>query len=244
MSRTVEYMATADAYDRWAEVYDTDSNFLQKLDDREMNQWLVPELSKLLRDKSDKQADTLKLLDLGCGTGRNTLKLVSAFPTAEIVGLELSSKMLEIANERCGSGKKIVFQTYDLLKDSVPEEALNCDAVISTLVLEHVPIKDFLTRALEACKPGSYLVVTNMHSDMGAISQAGFVCPNTGVKIRPTSYSHTTSDFVTAAKECGFRLVSELKEQGVTEKDTHELGPRSGKWVGVTVWFGCILQRT
>jgi SAM-dependent methyltransferase len=47
-------------------------------------------------DRSD-----VRILDAGCGTGVGTEYLIALNPTANIVGIDLSEKALEIARERC-----------------------------------------------------------------------------------------------------------------------------------------------
>ncbi|KAL3491788.1 S-adenosyl-L-methionine-dependent methyltransferase [Aspergillus germanicus] len=247
----VEYIETVDAYNRWAEVYDTDGNFLQALDTIEMHN-LLPYF--LARVQSEFAAEkTLKLVDLGCGTGRNTLQLARlAQAGAQITGVDASPGMLAVAKatvEAEGKGQ-VTLGEYDLLSPDAPipaslQDGVLAAGVISTLVLEHIPLDLFFSGAAKLVRPGGYFLVTNMHADMGAISQAGFVDEKTGTKIRPTSYAHTTGDVVAAAEKVGFEVVGleENGEVGVRERKVQEgmveaLGVRGRKWVGVTVWFG------
>jgi len=245
----VRYLETTEAYDLWSEVYDTDGNFLQALDTIEMRTLLPKFLSLLSMPR------TWKLVDVGCGTGRNTLQLLrlrSAGST--VVGLEPSAKMLDIARQRCTTELnvddpstepiRVHFEKYDLLKNhDTPPIALNADGIISTLVLEHVPIKTFFGAASKMLKPGGILLVTNMHSEMGGISQAGFMDPKTGEKVRPTSYAHRIEDVVSGAEGQGFRVASEVLERSVDERLSNDLGPRARKWIGVKVWFGICFRK-
>ncbi|KAJ0426648.1 hypothetical protein BJY00DRAFT_307479 [Aspergillus carlsbadensis] len=247
----IEYIETVDAYNKWAEVYDTDGNFLQALDTIEMRN-LLPYF--LTRVQSDFAAEnTLKLVDLGCGTGRNTLQLARLAPTeAQIAGLDASPGMLAVAKatvEAEGTGQ-VTLGEYDLLSPDAPipaslQDSVLAAGIISTLVLEHIPVDLFFSGAARLIRPGGYFLVTNMHAEMGAISQAGFVDEKTGTKIRPTSYAHTVGDVVAAAERAGFEIVAlddhgemGARERMVSEGIVEALGVRGRKWVGVTVWFG------
>ncbi|OJD16430.1 hypothetical protein AJ78_03417 [Emergomyces pasteurianus Ep9510] len=280
--REVKYVDTIDAYDQWAEVYDTDGNFLQALDTLEM-QSLLPKFLSLL-DISNNTAG-LKIIDLGCGTGRNTIPLIRAATcTATIVGLEPSRKMLQIARERVARylasvaaapapatkegenltagivaaieqqqqqqqvqlhDSRVSLHLYNLLDygsaegEGTPGSVIeNADGVISTLVMEHVPLDKFFGAVGGMLKKSGVLLVTNMHSEMGSISQAGFVDPKTGVKIRPTSYAHTVAEMVEAAEDAGFEVVGHIKEVKVDEDLAAKLGRRAEKWIGVQAWYG------
>ena len=244
----IQYLETTAAYDLWSEVYDTDGNFLQALDNLEMHTLLPRFLSKIATPQP------WKLVDMGCGTGRTTLKLLH-LPGSTIVGLDASPKMLDIAKGRVEEEMKtqtpnqkaalVEFGVHDLLRDTeMPTSAMNADAMIATLVLEHVPIETFFAAASRILKPGGTFLVTNMHSEMGGISQAGFVDPKTGVKIRPQSYAHPVEDVVKGAEKHGFELVGEPLERAVDERTSEALGPRAKKWIGVTVWFGMCFCKT
>ena len=239
--KSVRYLDTITAYDLWSEVYDTDGNFLQALDTVEMRT-LLPDLIRSISTPRP-----WKIVDIGCGTGRNTMSLLP-IAGATVIGVDASRKMLEVAKTRARTtllslpapkkAAEVHFDLFDLLHDhSAPATASGADAAISTLVLEHIPIHVFFAAATNILQPGGLLLVTNMHSAMGAVSQAGFVDPKTGNKIRPTSYSHQVEDVVDGARRCGLDLVGNVQERAVDEHLAEALGPRAKKWIGVTVWF-------
>ncbi|KAK4941546.1 hypothetical protein LTR10_018565 [Elasticomyces elasticus] len=240
---TVRYMSTSQAYDLWASVYDTDGNFLQALDTIEMKS-LMPRMLALL--ETSQPPRPWKLVDLGCGTGRNTAALLGV-EGADVVGLDVSPGMLQVAKQRLemiGSQNQLKLEVFDMIEEAQPPEScLNADAVVSTLVLEHIPAGTFFNHVSTILKPGGILLLTNMHSEMGSISQAGFVDPKTGEKIRPTSYSHTLAEVEAEAAKCGLHVVDRVEERVVDQSMVPLLGERSGKWVGITVWFGGIFRK-
>ncbi|EEH36191.2 methyltransferase small domain-containing protein [Paracoccidioides lutzii Pb01] len=280
--RKIKYMNTIDAYDQWAKasafylVYDTDGNFLQALDTLQMQSLLPKFISLLPKINSNTTTSAPKLIDLGCGTGRNTIPLLRAAPTdATIIGLDPSSKMLQIAQDKVSAylarvadippagvvdkqrdagpedEGRVSFQIFNLLDFNCAAEGAggvtgpaDSDGVISTLVVEHVPVDKFFRAAAGMLKRGGVLLVTNMHSEMGRISQAGFVDPVTGVKIRPTSFAHTVAEIVEAAERVGFEVEGDIKEVRVNEELAGRLGPRAQKWIDVQVWYGgCFRKR-
>ena len=244
----VRFLDPTIAYDLWSEIYDTDGNFLQALDTIEMRTLLPKMLSQI------SSAPPWKILDLGCGTGRNMTRLLDV-PGSMLVGLDASPKMLEIARRRIDehtaqtSGASEVAQEaqlelYNLLgSDHIPSCALNADAIISTLVLEHVPLSNFFEKVSDLLKPDGLALVTNMHSDMGAISQAGFVEPKTGEKVRTQSFAHRLDDVIAEAQVQGFDVIGEILERAVDKDMSEVLGVRARKWIGVTVWFGVCFRK-
>ena len=174
---------------------------------------------------------------------------------ATIICLDASPKMLEIARRRLdermtalddASTKAMTFEAivYDMLSSGpLPPSALDADALITTLVLEHIPLFEFFRTLSQILKPGGFALVTNMHSEMGAISQAGFVDPETGEKVRPKSYSHRLEDVIAEASRQEFQVVGAVKERAMDEEMAEMLGERAKKWIGVTVWFGVCFRK-
>ncbi|KAJ5833850.1 hypothetical protein N7474_002161 [Penicillium riverlandense] len=274
-SQKIEYLDTVEAYDKWAPVYDTDGNFLLRLDSIEMR-LLLPRF--LARVRARFETDASPLVDLGCGTGRNTIQLLDALSVQDnnngfapaVFGVDASPKMLDVARSAIDASiaaktgqqtqsTEISLAIFDLLdsassRPQLPSSLRDGGAVgvISTLVLEHIPAKIFFEAASSIMKSGAYLLVTNMHAEMGMRSQAGFTDPATGVKIRPTSYCHSIPEVLAAADEAGFQvedLVGQGGDGGVLVRNVHErlgdlLGVRAKKWIGVKVWFGvCFSKR-
>lgn len=64
-------LPTVEFYDVWSSTYDFDGNVLQMVDDRVFQQLAEP----LLDSNIENQTETNVVCDLGCGTGRNTLKV-------------------------------------------------------------------------------------------------------------------------------------------------------------------------
>lgn len=238
------------------QVYDTDGNILQAIDDHMLPLLITSAFS------SNTNQSSFEITELGCGTGRNTAKLItpgflpSQVARLKINALDLSKGMLKIADERCseieGANMHYVdFQQFDALQPEKYKhviEALSgtADMVISTLVLEHLPVDIFFSIVKKFLGPGGILLMTNMHSEMGGISQAGFVDEKTGEKIQGTSYAHTIQEVLQEARNHGFELIGEMLERGIEESDiaSKVVGQRGRKWVGVKVWFGGVLRRS
>jgi len=238
----------------YKQVYDTDGNILQSIDDL-MLPSLLAQVSALLRSKP------ITVTEVGCGTGRNTLKLLAPSQLPQITtlaALDLSPAMLAVAKQRCEDHLKansnslqaapqIEFHEFDALNtDLSPEiKALEgkTDLVLSTLVLEHLPLDTFFRTVKMFLKPGGYVLLTNMHADMGRISQAGFVDEGTGEKIRGLSYAHEISEVVEEGTRWGFEVVGEVDERAIESADVGTVvGDRGKKWVGVNVWFGFVMR--
>jgi len=227
-----------------------DGNILQAVDDIEM-----PQLLKQFFDHMPRNSKA-KVTELGSGTGRNTTKLLQpAFVDLlqEVHGLDLSDEMLQIARNRCddvvgakqhGSDSiKPVFNVFDALAGQAPPvEAKDADGVISTLVLEHLPINIFFETIRKLLKKGGYLLLTNMHEEMGKRSQAGFLDVETGKKVQGESFVYSIEEMVQEAERQGFKLDGDVKEQDIDQNNIELVGERGHKWLGCKVWFGCILR--
>ena len=252
------------------QVYDTDGNFLQRLDTIEMRTLLpqfIDRVSKRFQPsppETETKAIRPSLVDLGCGTGRNTIQLLSTLNIANkatsfsVIGLDASRGMLDVARTAIREyAMKTATQTDvelgildllqpDLSKTQLPSSLNGPGAVgvISTLVLEHIPLERFFAAAAGIMRSGAYLLVTNMHAEMGMRSQAGFT-DERGVKVRPTSYCHAVPDVLDAAVQAGFEVeeVVGAGADGVVVRFWGR-GRRSGLGLGFGLGFVLLRGKT
>lgn len=272
----IRNIPTIDAYNQWADVYDTDGNILQAIDDYELKSFLAEFITLVASCKGESEGKgdiTVEVIDFGCGTGRNTVKLIHApWPAGSrvrILGIDASKNMLQLAKSKVEDMKfpeqveKVEFLVRDFLDPlnaggspvSLPSDHEHlgegegrCDALISTLVLEHFPLSSFFLALGSLLRIGGVALVTNMHPDMGSMSQAGFVWEDeegNRVKVRGRSWVHGTQETIGAAKKHRFEVVGEVRECAVTEEMVRNgvVGKRGRKWVGVKVWYGLILRK-
>ncbi|BAZ13786.1 type 12 methyltransferase [Calothrix sp. NIES-4071] len=86
-----------------------------------------------------------KILELGCGTGELTLKMLKRCPDAEIIAVDYSPRMINFAREKVElagyqqrwSGKEVDFGEWAIHPDKFRIGA-NFDACISSLAIHHL----------------------------------------------------------------------------------------------------------
>ena len=216
------------------QVYDHDGNILQLQDDEAFDATVPGLLST--RPPS-------RILDLGCGTGRNTAKLYRSLPeeATEIVAMDVSEGMMSKAKARIAAEPqrdvKTTWVLHDIGADSrIPQEARGVDAVVCTLVLEHLELDVFFAAVKGALNKGGWMYLTNMHPEQGLSTRAGFVAKEgeQEVKIQGVSYNHSIESILEAAGEVGLRLLGEVEERGVDDAEhAQKLGKRADKWIGI-----------
>jgi tRNA (cmo5U34)-methyltransferase len=114
-----------------------------------------------------------KVLDLGCGTGNASAAILKRSPGAKIFLLDGSASMVEVAKEKIyaiSPGSVIGSRVSDLAAgswdcDLVPGEF---DAVVSTLVLEHLDFDSYKTvigKCFDLLRPGGWLIVVEGYAE-------------------------------------------------------------------------------
>ena len=240
-----------DFYDHWSTIYEKDSNALVELDDLQLTT-LLPEFLALLPDPLERSP--LQIIDVGCGTGRNTLKLLS-IPNSQITGLDASEKMLDIARGRCQASlellplgarvQSLVFERFNILDDETTFQSIDqVHGIISTLVIEHLPLPVFFAFASSHLISGGHLLITNIHPDKGFQSLASFRDPRSSRKIcTHSSLVHKVDDIVEEASAHGLVLIGGVREAVMEADILKRLGKRAGKWMDIKCWVGMIFTR-
>jgi ubiquinone/menaquinone biosynthesis C-methylase UbiE len=202
-------------YDRWAAVYDHDENPLLALEGATVQE--------ILGDVRG-----LKVLDLGCGTGRHALWLAGA--GAAVTAVDFSERMLAEARRKPGADA-VDFVAHDL-HEPLPLPSESFDLLVSGLVLEHIrELEPFFAESRRVLRPAGRAVISAMHPAMflrGA--QARFTDPDSGELVQPGSIAHAIGAFVMAAVMADFRL-SAIVERAPDEALAAAY-PRAAQYVG------------
>jgi malonyl-CoA O-methyltransferase len=216
-----EVSSTREGYDRWSEIYDNDQNPLVALEE--------PELDRALGDVAG-----LRIADIGCGTGRHTLRLLAR--GARVSGLDFSAGMMERARAKLAARPEEERARADLrlhdLAERLPFEDGQLDRLVCALVLDHVAELGALFREFRrVVRREGRVVVSVMHPAMNLRGvEARFVDPKTGREVRPRSVTHQIADYVQAAIGAGL-AVERLGEHAVDDALAARL-PRARKYLG------------
>jgi SAM-dependent methyltransferase len=214
MSEFVE-LPVREGYDRWAAVYDSDGNPLIALEE-------------LHFDRALGSVADLRVLDLGCGTGRHAVRLARA--GGRVTGLDLSPGMLARARERAGD-LPIVFGEHDLSRPLAFADA-SFDRVVSGLVLEHLRDLDaFFAEIRRVLTADGRAVISTLHPAMRLKNtRARFADPTTGVETHVAGEPQEFATIVLAATRAGFDF-EHVGEHAPDEAFAARL-PRAAKYVG------------
>ena len=192
-------MDTQQSYNIWAQQYDTNNNKTRDLEATALRHTL----SAIAFDNC---------LEIGCGTGKNTVWFTERAKT--VTAVDLSEEMLARAKEKV-NGDHVTFIQANITNpwNFVDKQY---DLVSFSLVLEHIenlePIFNEVARALQ---PGGYVYVGELHPFKQYTGSKARFDTGSGVQVVPC-FNHNLSDFVQAAKKCGLQLadIEEYFDEG------------------------------
>ena len=176
-------MNNRQAYNVWAENYDTVENKTRDLEARALRESVAGE--------------NLDILEIGCGTGKNTEWLLTK--ANKLIGADFSEEMLAKAKRKIVA-ENVEFRRLDLRKDwNLPENSF--DLITCSLVLEHIENLDFVfQQAGKVLRNSGRFYIGELHPfKQYAGSKARFDTA-TGV-FELECFIHHISDFFAAAKK-------------------------------------------
>ncbi|HYE61872.1 MAG TPA: class I SAM-dependent methyltransferase [Phycisphaerales bacterium] len=98
----------------------------------------------------------VNVLELGCGTGSLTLKLLSRYRSANVTTVDAAPEMTRVTSERAGYDPRLVAVTARFEQLEFPAQSF--DLIASSMSLHHVVDKAALYRSFAAwLKPGGEL---------------------------------------------------------------------------------------
>jgi len=182
------------AYDNWAEDYDSDRNLTRDLD-QEVKTSILSKLS------------FKTILEIGCGTGKNTRLLASI--AEKVHSLDFSEGMILKAMARPGLSN-CRFSLADIRR-KWPSDDHSIDLVVCNLVLEHIEDLRFIfSESFRSLVKGGRLFVCELHPYRQYQGDQAKFQSDQGER-RIAAFVHNISDYLNAAAESGFEL-EQLKE--------------------------------
>jgi len=181
-------------YDRWSDQYDSDGNPTRDLDQKAT----IKTLSKYEFDS---------VLELGCGTGKNTEWLLKN--ASIIMGLDFSQGMLDEATGKINSDK-VTFKRSDINQDwDVNNNSFSL--ITCSLTLEHIENLDHIfLQAFKKLKETGKFFICELHPyKQYAGSKARYKTEN-GIEVLEV-YAHHITEYLNCAKNAGLNLL-ELTE--------------------------------
>jgi malonyl-CoA O-methyltransferase len=211
MTPDINKSEVADAYDQWADTYDNDHNRTRDL------------AGKVLRE-AGLAVSGRRIVEIGCGTGRNTEWLVRPESgIAEVVALDFSEEMLTRARARVDD-PRVRFIQHDV-QTRWPLANDSANVVIAILVLEHVEhLEPIFAEAARVLRATGELFICELHPEQQLLGkQARFTSAATGQNKLVTAFLHRTEDYFNVGMSAGFELVSLAEWQ---DEDAPENPPR------------------
>jgi len=183
-------MNTKQAYNIWAAQYDTDDNKTRDLEGLALKLCLA-------------RVPFNKVLEIGCGTGKNTEWLIGK--AAMITAVDLSDQMLARAKDKITSNR-VEFKQADITARWNFRDGLY-DLVTFSLILEHIDNLDYVfNQVSKSLNPEGYVYIGELHPFKQYTGTKARFDTEEGKQI-VDCFNHNISDFIQAGKKHGLTLV-------------------------------------
>ena len=183
-------MNIKEAYQEWSEQYDTNENKTRDLEAIALRSVLS-------------SIDFQKVLEFGCGTGKNTVWFEQK--AQKVIAADFSEAMMTKASQKIATSN-VEFVIADINKPW-NFSADEIDLISFSLILEHVEnIDEIFNKTNKVLQSGGYLYIGEFHPfKQYAGSKARYNTPDGELEV--TCYTHNVSDFINASKKYNFSLL-------------------------------------
>ena len=155
-----------------AEVYELGVELLFRGTADVMRRQIIPPVSELVRQSGG--ADKVKLLDVGCGTGRTLHQLAIAHPTMRLHGADLSPAYIKMARKRLENVAELTLAVEN--GEALPWADDAFDVVTSTYMFHELPRnarRNVVREMLRVVRPGGLVVL----EDSAQVSESPELAP-------------------------------------------------------------------
>ena len=180
-----------DDYNVWADQYDSNINPTRDLD-------------KMVTKESLSNVEFIKVLELGCGSGKNTEWLITK--ADKLVGLDFSKNMLDLAKSKITTDKATFFNTD--LNEDWPVSGNSFDLITINLTLEHIEILDhiFISSFTKLTQGGKCFICELHPNKQLEGSKARFKENRTEITL--DVFYHSEQEYIESAEKAGFNLIT------------------------------------
>ncbi|WP_224998788.1 class I SAM-dependent methyltransferase [Cesiribacter sp. SM1] len=182
-------MDVKQAYNLWAQQYDTNVNKTRDLEALALRTVLA-------------RIDFSSCLEIGCGTGKNTAWLITK--ARELMAVDLSEEMLQKAKEKIAADA-VVFQQADITK-AWQFTSKKWELISFSLVLEHIQdLEHIFSEASRKIAAGGYIYIGELHPFKQYTGSKARFDTEEGQQV-VSCFNHHVTDFTGAAKKWGFEI--------------------------------------
>ncbi len=195
-------------YNSWSEFYDEYPNPTVAIDDL-----YFPALYSVKKGK--------RVLEIGCGTGRHTRRLIQA--ENSVTAIDISSGMLKKLRQKLQSEKLILIEG-DFMSVEIPNAPF--DTIVMSLVLEHIDdLSFFFKKARKSVVANGTFYLSEIHPTRTATGVMAHFKTSEGNEVQLQSSPHSELEIFKAATENGF-----VVEENKTILGTKDLAQLNEKW--------------
>ena len=205
-------------YDRWSESYDSYPNPTVAIDEMSL---------------PAKYANwsNLKVLEIGCGTGRHTVRLESQSNT--VTGIDISEGMLSKAKSKLPN---VEFINANFIEHDFGTHKF--DRILMSLVLEHIDDLDqFFKKVFKLLNANGEILFSEIHPLRAEAGSLAHFKNEDNEEIWLSSTAQTGDEIRTEASSAGLELI--LSEDILGNKEHAELNPKWTKYIDkpmIQIW--------
>jgi len=169
-----------------------------------MRRQLIPPIAALPRKRAKR---TLRILDVGCGTGRALLQIARAIPDQQYFGVDLSPYYLEEARKVLADVPEVSLLAENA--ETLPFQDATFDVVTSCFLFHELPRKTrprVLAEIFRVLHPGGLLVCEDSAQLSEASDLSEFLTAFASDMHEPFYLDYLGDDLAVLAEEAGFEV--------------------------------------